>query len=199
MKKYLLVLLSLGLAAVLMGGCSILPEDSPQHGTISGTGQGEAGSKPVVTTPPSNAESEESNAEETDQTFPFYGTWEVMDYQIQVETQYELSVEDMETFRGVTITYQSDSVVLEGKKVSPDNFTYETDATAYDYDSLTEVYGANLGEWWNNVSEVTHITIESGNAFFGDQFFIVDSDTIWVYYEDVFFLAKRSENGDNGQ
>lgn len=190
MKKYLLVSLSLGLAAALMGGCSILPEDSSRHGTISGTGQGEAGSEPVAAAPPSNAESGNSNADETDQTFPFYGTWEVKDYQIQVGTQYELSAEDMETFRGVTITFQSDSVILDGKKVSPDHFTYETDDTAYDYDGLTEAYGANLGEWWNNVSEVTHITIESDNAFFGDQFFIVDSDTIWVYYEDVFFLAK---------
>lgn len=195
MKKYLLLSLSLGLAAGLTSGCSMLPEDSPRHGTVSGTGQEEAGSEPVAAAPPSNAESGDSNAEATDQTFPFYGTWEVKDYQIQVETQYELSVEDMETFRGMTITYGSDSVALEGKKMSSDYFTYETDDIVYDYDGLTEAYGANLGEWWNNVSEVTHITIESGNAFFGDQFFIVDSDTIWVYYEDVFFLAKRSEDG----
>lgn len=193
MKKCLLVSLSLCLVAALMGGCSILLEDSPSHETIADTGQGEAGSEPVAADPPSNTESGDSNTEETDQTFPFYGTWEVKDYQIQVGTQYELSAEDMETFRGMTITYQPDSVALEGEKVSPDNFTYETDGTAYDYDGLIEAYGANLGEWWNNVNEVTHITIESGNAFFGDQFFIVDSDTIWVYYEDVFFLGKRSE------
>lgn len=201
MKKYLLVSvsLSLGLAAALMCGCSILPEDSPQQETTSGTGQAEAVGEPVATAPPSNAESEDSNAEGTDQTFPFYGTWEVKDYQIQAETQYEISPEDMETFRGAAITYQSDSVVLEGRKVSPDDFTYETDDTAYDYDGLIEVYGANLGEWWNNVSEVTHITIASGNAFFGDQFFIVDSDTIWIYYKNVFFFVKRSENGGTGQ
>lgn len=191
MKKYLLVSLSLSLAAALMGGCGILPEDSKRHKIISDTGQGEAGIEPVTTAPPSNAESGDSDAGETDQTFSFYGTWEVKDYQIQVEKQYELSVEDMETFRGMTITYQSDSVTLEGKKISPENFTYETDDTTYDYDGLIEAYGAELGEWWNNVSEVTHITIESGNAFFGDQFFIVNSDTIWVYYEEVFFLAKK--------
>ena len=55
----------------------------------------------------------------------------------------------------------------------------------------TDAYNVNLGEWWDNISEVTYITIDSNKSFFGDQFFVVDSDTIWIYYEGAFFLAKK--------
>lgn len=96
----------------------------------------------------------------------------------------------MESFRGKTITYQADSILLDGENVTADDVAYETDLLTYDYDSLTEAYHANLGEWWNNISEVTCVTIDSNESFFGNQFFTADADTIWIYYEGVFFLAK---------
>lgn len=88
------------------------------------------------------------------------------------------------------ITYQADSILLDGENVTADDVAYETDLLTYDYDSLTEAYHANLGEWWNNISEVTCVTIDSNESFFGNQFFTADADTIWIYYEGVFFLAK---------
>ncbi len=103
-----------------------------------------------------------------------------------------LSSDDMESYRGVKIAYQSDSILLDGENMTADdNFTYETDDATYNYNNLMENYKANLGEWWNNISEVTCITIDSNESFFGDQFCVVDSDTILIYYEGVFFLAKK--------
>lgn len=183
MKKQLLVMLSIGLLSMILSGCGgTLPDDGSQDESVSVTEQ--------ETPEPSDAENEISDTGETDNSFPFYGTWQVMDYQSAAISA--LSADDMESRRGLVIAYQSDSVLLDGEKVNDDSFTYKTEENTYDYDSLLEVYGANLGEWWNNISEVTFVTIDSNDNFFGSQFFVVDSDTIWIYYEGVFFLAKKS-------
>lgn len=164
MKKRLLVLLSTVLFTMILNGCSnISSSDNSQEETLLVLEQ---------------------------KTFSYYGTWEVKDYQSAEISA--LSSDDMESYRGVKIAYQSDSILLDGENMTADdNFTYETDDAAYNYDSLMETYKANLGEWWNNISEVTCVTIDSNESFFGDQFFVVDSDTIWIYYEGVFFLAKK--------
>lgn len=189
MKKYLRVLLSIGLAAVILNGCrGILTGDNPAE-ELPETGQGgaEIGLPEIVE--PSNGENEISNTEDNDNSSSLYGTWEVKDYQSAEVSA--LSLDDMENFRGITITYQSDSIVLDDVKVTDGNFTYETKDITYNYDSLIENYKANLGEWWNNISEVTCVTIDSNESFFGNQFFVADSETIWIYYEGVFFLAKK--------
>lgn len=153
-----------------MGGYNgILPSDNLQEETV------------VVT-----------EQETTDNSFSYYGTWEVKDYQSAEFST--LTADEMESFRGIKITYQSDSILLDGEKVSDGNFIYETKDTTYNYDSLIEAYEANLGEWWNNISEVTCVTVNSNKNFFGNQFFIVDSDTIWIYYKGVFFLAKNNSD-----
>lgn len=162
MRKCLLVLLSIGLLSMILNGCrSISPSDSSQ---------------------------EKISTEDIDDSLPYYGTWEVKDYQsAEVST---LSLDDMESFRGMQITYQADSIIVDDEKVTDQDLIYEIDDVAYNCDSFSKTYKANLGEWWNNIDEVTHILVESNDTFFGEQFFVVDPDTIWVYYEGVFFLAK---------
>lgn len=174
-----------------MGGYSgILPGDNLQAETESVAEQKTTDSEPAETVETPNAENETFIKGEIDNSFSCYGTWEVKDYQ---SAEFSiLTADEMESFRGIKITYQSDSILLDGEKVSDSNFIYETKDTTYNYDSLTEAYEANLGEWWNNISEVTCITVNSNESFFGNQFFIVDSDTIWIYYEGVFFLAKNN-------
>ena len=174
-----------------MGGYGgILPSDNLQEETVSVTEQETTDSELAETAEAPNAENETFNRGEIDNSFSCYGTWEVKDYQSAEFST--LTVDEMESFRGIIITYQSDSILLDGEKVSDSNFIYETKDTTYNYDSLIEAYEANLGEWWNNISEVTCVTVNSNESFFGNQFFIVDSDTIWIYYEGVFFLAKNN-------
>ena len=137
---------------------------------------------------PSDSSQEKISTEDIDDSLPYYGTWEVKDYQsAEVST---LSLDDMESFRGMQITYQADSIIVDDEKVTDQDLIYEIDDVAYNCDSFSKTYKANLGEWWNNIDEVTHILVESNDTFFGEQFFVVDPDTIWVYYEGVFFLAK---------
>lgn len=134
---------------------------------------------------------EVSETETTDNSASYFGTWEVKDYQSASVSA--LSADDMEAFRGSKVTYEADAILLNGEETAADNFTYEDDSNTYNYDSLTEAYQANLGEWWNNINEVTCVAVNSNDIFFGSQFFVADSDTLWIYYEGVFFLAKRVE------
>lgn len=190
MKKCFLVLLSISILSIVLNGCSgVLPKENSQEESLSTNTQETSESKLSETDESSDSEEKTTDNGIVDNSFPYYGTWEIKDYQSAgIST---LSSDDMESFRGVIISYQPDSILLDGENVTVDSFTYETDASTYDYDSLTEAYEVNLGEWWDNISEVAHITIDSNESFFGNQFFEVDSDTIWIYYEGAFFLAKK--------
>ncbi len=143
-------------------------------------------SEPAMETVPETKEAPEGTEPEA---APYYGTWEVKDSQSADVSA--LSSDEVSTFVGKCITYQADAVRMDGETARVGFVTYETDAAASDEASIMEEYRANLGEWWNNVSEVTGITVDSPEAFFGHRFFVVDSDTIWIFYEGVFFLAKR--------
>ncbi|MBO5057871.1 MAG: hypothetical protein J6C64_16145 [Lachnospiraceae bacterium] len=131
------------------------------------------------------AESEEP--EQSDVTY--YGTWAVKDYQSAEVSA--LSTEEIETYLGYTVTYQADAVFQNGQNMNIAGLTYES--KEYTEDSLVQEYKANLGEWWNEKSQVMGIYIDSEDNFFGSQFFAADNDTLWIYYEGVFFLARREE------
>ena len=190
MKKYFLVLLSSSILSTVLNGCSgILPNENSQQENLSTSEWETSESKLSKTEETSSIEEKPTDNGKVDNSCSYYGTWEIRDYQSTGISA--LSSDDMESFQGITITYQSDSILLDDENVTVDYFTDETDNFVYDYDSLTDAYNVNLGEWWDNISEVTYITIDSNKSFFGDQFFVVDSDTIWIYYEGAFFLAKK--------
>ncbi len=197
MKKQMSVLLTIVLLTISLIGCgnstandNLQEEEKPiteQETTeVSETEISET-EAPETQTP----ETQTPETETTDNSASYYGTWEVKDYQSASVSA--LSSDDMESFRGSKVTYEADAILLNGEETAADNFTYEADSNTYNYDSLTEAYQANLGEWWNNINEVTYVAVNSNDIFFGSQFFVADSDTLWIYYEGVFFLAKRVE------
>lgn len=171
MKKRISIFLLVCLLSAALGGCAgaqekaviIPPETSPEAGDKS------TGDEAAVP------------------TLSFFGAWEVMDFQSAEDAS--LSADEAEAFRGTTVDYQPDSVFINGGSAARE-LTYKTDGPSYDYDSLIEAYSANLGEWWNNVDTVTCIVSDSDADFFGNRLFMVDADTIWIYYGGVFFLAK---------
>lgn len=58
---------------------------------------------------------------------------------------------------------------------------------------ILQDYRANLGEWWNGISQITGVlVINAPESFFGSYFFSVDDDTLWIFCDGVFFLAKRT-------
>ncbi len=171
MKKRISIFLLVCLLSAALGGCApaqeraviIPPEASP------------------------DVEHETPGNEAGAAALSFFGAWEVTDFQSAEDAG--LSYEEAEAFRGASIAYQPDSVLINGEAAA-EGITYKTDGPSYDYDSLIDAYSANLGEWWNNVDTVTCIVSDSDADFFGNRLFMVDADTIWIYYGGVFFLAK---------
>lgn len=131
------------------------------------------------------AENEGAEAEHDEPSY--YGTWAVKDYQSASVSS--LSAEEIGDFFSYTVTYQADAVFQNGQNMNIAGLTYESEE--YTEDSIVQEYKANLGEWWNEKSKVTRIFIASEDYFFGNQFFVADDDVIWIYYEGVFFLARK--------
>lgn len=171
MKKILSFLLLVCVLAALLSGC--------------GGAQEKAVIIPPEVSPEAGGESPGNEAGAA--ALSFFGAWEVMDFQSAEVAS--LSAEEAESFRGTSVTYRQDSVLINGE-IAAEGLTYKTDGPSYDYDSLIEAYSANLGEWWNNVDTVVCIASGSDADFFGNRLFMVDEDTIWIYYGGVFFLAK---------
>ncbi len=147
--------------------------------------------KVIASEPAMETVSETKEAPEgTEPEMPsYFGTWEVKDSQhcyISAVTQ-----EERDSFIGKRLTYQADAVLFDGETVLDSPVNYEVDDEPTTEADVTEDYRANLGEWWNGVSEVTGISVDAPDVFFGHRFFAVDAETIWIFYEGVFFLAKR--------
>lgn len=157
--------------------------------SVLSCGCGSACDEAVIIPPEASPDLEHENPgdEAGAAALSFFGAWEVMDFQ-SAETA-PLSAEEAEGYRGAVVTYQPDCVLINGESTAQ-GLTYKTNGPIYDYDSLIEVYSANLGEWWNNVDTVTCIISDSDADFFGNRLFTVDADTIWIYYSGVFFLAR---------
>lgn len=182
MKRYLAVLLTAALFAMTLGGC----------GSKSGSQDENVPEEAASTEEPETPGAEEVVEEVTTDIFvPYYGTWEVKDYVISELS--DIYTDELEAYRGKTVTYQADSILVDDQDVNVGSFTYEISDDTYDYDKLTEEYNVNLGEWWNNISEVTKVTVASDTDFFGSQLFIADADTLWIYQDGAFFLARQPE------
>ena len=143
------------LSTVLNGCSGILPNENSQEENLSTSEWETSESKLSKTEETSSIEEKPTDNGKVDNSCSYYGTWEIRDYQSTGISA--LSSDDMESFQGITITYQSDSILLDDENVTVDYFTDETDNFVYDYDSLTDAYNVNLGEWWDNISEVTYI------------------------------------------
>lgn len=93
-------------------------------------------------------------------------------------------------FLNAVVTYQADGVYMNDQKIEIAALDYEE--TVYTEDLLMQDYRANLGEWWSNKEQVTRVLVSTSDSFFGNQFFAADEDSIWICYEGVFFLARRT-------
>lgn len=196
MKKYLKAVV-IGTLLALMTGCGdeaaadaysmgveIYSQETGNEGAEAEHKSTEAGNEIKE----EESKEPESDTEESKQGEPsYYGTWAVKDYQSASVSS--LSTEEIGDFFSYTVTYQADAVFQNGQNMNIAGLTYESEE--YTEDSIVQEYKANLGEWWNEKSKVTRIFIASEDYFFGNQFFVADDDVIWIYYEGVFFLARK--------
>lgn len=185
MKKYFLAVIT-GVMVMMMAGCSdtSVSEENvfsdlivPQESNVD---------EPAAPQEADNQPVENDSESDTDEP-SFYGTWTVKDYQAGEVTA--LSAEEMESFKGMTVTYQADAVMMNSQNIDLTDFDYEYET--YTEQSFAEAYRVNLGEWWNEKEKVTGVTVTPSDGFFGSQFFAADENTIWISYEGVIFLAGK--------
>lgn len=175
MKRYMIII-ALGVLSVMLCSCS--GKAATQENDYNVT---------IVSQDDGNVTTEEEPDEESKPSY--YGIWEVKDYQAAEVSA--LSADEMEAFRGYTVTYQADAVFCNGQNMNIADPGYEYEE--YTEELLAQEYRANLGEWWNEKEQVFSYTISSDESFFGDHFFVADENILWIYYEGVFFLARKAD------
>lgn len=138
----------------------------------------------------SGISSAESAEIPTDNISSYYGTWSIKDCQSADISA--LSTEEIGNYMDYTVSYEADAVLVNGQSMNVSSPVYEFQP--YTEEALVQDYQANLGEWWAGKAQVSCVVVTSSEAFFGDQFFIADEDTLWIYYQGVFFLARKAES-----
>lgn len=111
---------------------------------------------------------------------------------------YACSQEKMEQYRGMRITYAGDCLISDGR-------TYELDAvTPYEESVIwrngrVSIPGSNLSTSFEEL-DITEKNVRRGAANFreapgvrplGWLFYILDRDTLIIYYDCIFFQAER--------
>ncbi|MBD5536424.1 MAG: hypothetical protein HDQ99_12345 [Lachnospiraceae bacterium] len=137
----------------------------------------------------------ESQSENTPEIV-FFGSWQVMDY--RTSRIYALSQEKIDEFLTYGMAYYEDAFFLNGIPVEAEGFGYVY--MDYTKAEVEEGFNIDMTGWWNESDTITCVGITSVESdespslsyCFGTDFFVVDADTIWIYYEGVFFQAKRA-------
>lgn len=144
-----------------------------------------------ISSQPENEPLQQSEQEES-----FFGSWQVTDY--RTSRIYAMSQEEIDEFLTYGLAYYEDAFFLNGTPVEAEGFGYVY--TDYTKEEVEEQFNVDMTGWWNESDTIVYAGITSvesdGNPSlqycFGTAFFVVDADTIWIYYEGVFFQAKRA-------
>ncbi len=134
---------------------------------------------------------EETPSQTETQNLPdvvFFGSWLVDDY--RTSSTYALSQAEIEEFLTYGVAYYEDGFSLKGTMIVEGDVGYAY--TNYTKEEVEEQFNINMTDWWKESNTIAYVSITSAESDFGAQFFAVDIDTIWIYYEGVFFQAKRA-------
>ncbi|MDO4572374.1 MAG: hypothetical protein Q4C13_03320 [Clostridia bacterium] len=118
----------------------------------------------------------------------YYGSWSILDSRAAEVSA--LSAEETAALLGSSLDYQADAVLQNGDRLAISG--YVPDGASSACDAIMQDYRVDLEAWRNGAEEASGVSVTAAESFFGDRFFIVNSDTLWIYYEGVFFLAARA-------
>lgn len=196
----------LGTAGCAPKGQELEEAENTTVPTVSGVTDTEASATPDSSTAASDAvapavEDEPENPTQTDtleEDAVFFGSWYVTDY--RTSSIYALSQEEIDTLLTYTVAYYEDGFFLNGTPVEAEAEVFGYDYLDYTKAEIEEQFLADLSDWWNGKTAVKGVNLyaeENGESLpieycFGARFFAVDSETLWIYYEGVFFQAKRA-------
>ena len=118
---------------------------------------------------------------------PYFGTWRVQEY--RTSDIYALSQEEIERYLTYTVTYYEDAVAQNGQDLGLEDWEYEYDICTKE--DILRDYHVDLTDWWTEEGAVVCGTISYEDNFFGREFFLGDDNSLWIYYEGVFFRAAK--------
>lgn len=186
---------------VLLSACS-MKQEKPAGGT-SRESSFDLGGSSADAGLPEDAKGQEQPADNTQQSTPaedvvFFGSWYVTDY--RTSSIYALSQEEIDTFLTYTVAYYEDGFFLNGTQVEAEAEVFGYSYLDYTKAEIEEQFLADLTNWWNGKTTVKGVNLyaeENEESLpieycFGANFFAADSETLWIYYEGVFFQAKRA-------
>ncbi len=88
------------------------------------------------------------------------------------------------------VAYYEDRFLQNGSLMETENFGYEF--TFLTLDEILDGYGVDLSDWQGENTRMAEGIISDLNECFGKYFFTGGQDSLWVYYEGVFFQMERA-------
>ncbi|WP_312426802.1 hypothetical protein [Lacrimispora sp.] len=117
----------------------------------------------------------------------FYG-----DYRITAckgtAAAYAMSQEEIDATIGNILSYQESAYAWNGNTIET-NYQEET----YSVDQIFDDFGIQATKLGIEGKEISHVTAMTEGNFIGNYIYVLDETTLLVYYEGVFFEAKRIE------
>lgn len=118
----------------------------------------------------------------------YYGSFRVTSLK-GTAAVYAMSDEEINEKIGKTLSYGADTLVFGEAviDVTPDAYDMES----YPADRFSTDFKITASDLGITAKEVQAVSVLVEGNYFGNYFFVVDSDTLIVYHEGVFFEAKR--------
>ncbi|NLL77187.1 MAG: hypothetical protein GX235_08055 [Clostridiales bacterium] len=118
----------------------------------------------------------------------FYGDYEIVACR-GTSAVYAMSQEEIDATIGNTLSFRESTYAWNGNTMDTD---YQEDI--YFAEQMYEDFGIQASELGINGSEITLVNASTEGNFIGSHFYVLDDDTLLIYYEGVFFEAKRIES-----
>jgi hypothetical protein len=177
------------------------PESSDNMKNIEVTNNGDSSEEKVIV-----SESTVSNDDEVDPISRyklFYGEWEITKV-LGYDYHYMESFEEADDRIGSKVSYEKDRVIADS--VSIDKFIYNYTINpnigdqCYFYHTLTNEELGLTGSYYVFVHVETYIpNVGKSKDFIGDEFFIVDDNSLIFVKNNVFYLAERVSYLDDSE
>jgi hypothetical protein len=102
---------------------------------------------------------------------------------------YALSQEEIEDIIGTTLSYQADSYVYNKNAMDISQYGYGQDL--YNTDNMYIDFNVSASDLGITEEEVLAVGILVEGDMFGSYFYVLDENTLLIYYQGVFFEACR--------
>lgn len=103
---------------------------------------------------------------------------------------YALTDEEIEDRIGTTLSYQTGIFIRNGN-IIVDLTQNEFSEKSYSTDDLSKDFRVNINDLGITEKEILAVTVEVDGDLFGTNFYVLDENTLLIYYEGVFFEADR--------